>query len=134
TRALRQAPALVDRLRALGAEVVVVPVIEVVDPADGGEMLRTVVASLTDADWLVVTSGNGAERVLAAARAVGLDAESLPSRVAAIGPGTSEVLSAAGVVVDLVPERFVAEGLLDVFPAPSPGGRGHVVLAQAEGA
>ena len=33
-----------------------------------------------------------------------------------IGPGTERALAARGVIADLVPERFVAEGLLEAFP------------------
>src|SRR5687768_18335698 len=48
-------------------------------------------------------------------------------RVAAIGPGTAEALAAAGVRADLVPERFVAESLLEAFP----DGPGRVLLPRA---
>jgi uroporphyrinogen-III synthase len=132
TRASDQASSLADALQALGAEVVLIPSIAIVDPADGGAALRTALADLDRFDWLVVTSANGAARV----------ASSLPDRgalgtngvrVAAIGPGTASALADHGIVADLVPERFVAEALLDAFPRPS-GGRGAVLLAQAAGA
>ena len=47
-----------------------------------------------------------------------------------VGPGTAAAVRAAGIEPDLVPERFVAEGLLAVFP-PGPG---RVLLPQAEAA
>ena len=54
-------------------------------------------------------------------------------RVAAIGPGTARAAAEAGLPVDLVPERSVAEGLVKAFGAPSvDGGSGRVVLARAE--
>ena len=54
-------------------------------------------------------------------------------RVAAIGPGTARAAAEAGLPVDLVPERSVAEGLVEAFGAPSAdGGSGRVVLARAE--
>ena len=49
------------------------------------------------------------------------------AKVAAIGPGTADGLAQYRVVADLVPERFVAESLLDAFPA----GAGRVLLARA---
>ena len=53
--------------------------------------------------------------------------------MAAIGPGTSRAAAEAGLPVDLVPERSVAEGLVEAFGAPSAeGGSGRVVLARAE--
>jgi len=62
----------------------------------------------------------------------GLDARALAHlRIAAIGPGTAGALARRGLRVDLVPERFVAESLLESFPVPgAPGER--VLLAQAE--
>jgi uroporphyrinogen-III synthase len=73
----------------------------------------------------VLTSANGATRLLAElhdARAFGT------AKVAAIGPGTAEALAAGNVVADLVPDRFVAESLLDAFA----DGPGRVLLARAE--
>ena len=52
-----------------------------------------------------------------------------PVRVAAIGPGTADALARRGVRADLVPERFVAESLLEAFP--DPGTPGERVLARA---
>ncbi len=130
TRAREQVSELARRLRELGASVLSLPTIGIADPADGGQALRTAAAALASGTyrWLVCTSPNGARRLLAELR----DARDLAGVcVAAIGPGTAEVLRAANVVADLVPERFVAEGLLEVFPSPaSPGDR--VLLARAE--
>jgi uroporphyrinogen III methyltransferase / synthase len=133
TRAREQASGLVARLRGLGAEAVEVPVIEVVDPADGGEALRRCAAVLDTYDWVVLTSANGVRRLVDAVTDIGGDGRSFAGvLVAAIGPGTADALAAANVRADLVPERFVAESLLDAFPDPSPGGAGRVLLARAE--
>ena len=50
--------------------------------------------------------------------------------VAAIGPGTADALADGNIRADLVPERFVAESLLEAFPAP-PADGGRVLLARA---
>jgi uroporphyrinogen-III synthase len=129
TRAAEQASTLVQRLAALGATVVEVPTIAIADPPDGGAALRAAVGRLGPQDWVVVTSANGARRL---AEAVGAGA-SLPTvRLVAVGPGTAAALAEAGLSASLVPERFVAEGVLEAFPPPSAGGR--VLLAQAAGA
>jgi uroporphyrinogen III methyltransferase/synthase len=48
----------------------------------------------------------------------GLDARALAgARVAAIGPGTAAALRENGVIADIVPERFVAEALLEALAA-----------------
>jgi uroporphyrinogen III methyltransferase/synthase len=123
TRAREQASELRGRLAALGAEVVELPTIEI-------EPLEFELPPLQPVDWIVFTSSNGVDaffdRGLASA---GLDSRALfGARVAAIGPGTARALEQRGVRPDLVPERFVAESLLEVFPA----GPGNVLLARAE--
>ncbi len=49
---------------------------------------------------------------------------------AARRPGAAAALAEGNVRADLVPERFVAESLLEAFPAP-PGGGGRILLARA---
>ena len=109
TRARAQASALADRLRSLGATVVEAPAIRIA-PIDGPA------PDLERYDLVCLTSPNGArllfERLAAAAR----DARALAgTRVAAIGPGTAAALREHGVIADVVPERFVAEGLVEAL-------------------
>jgi uroporphyrinogen III methyltransferase/synthase len=130
TRARGQASRLVDRLRSVGAATVEVPVISVAEAADGGASLRSAAGRLDDYEWVVLTSANAVSALmgnLRDARAFGR------ANVAAIGPGTAEALSRWHLAADLIPERFIAEGLLDVFPdrAPSSGGSGRVLLPRA---
>ncbi|MGH9033368.1 MAG: uroporphyrinogen-III C-methyltransferase [Acidimicrobiia bacterium] len=126
TRAREQASGLRDRLERLGAEVVELPAIEI-------EPIDVTVPDLDAFAWLVLTSANGVaalfDRGLAPS---GRDARSLAGlQVAAIGPGTAAALADHGIRADLVPERFVAEALIEAFPPPPrPGAR--VLLARAE--
>ncbi|HVF14470.1 MAG TPA: uroporphyrinogen-III C-methyltransferase, partial [Acidimicrobiales bacterium] len=134
TRARHQASGLVERLRAVGADPVEVPTIEIVDPDDGGDALRAVAARVREYDWVLFTSTNAVERFVACLH----DARGLGDvRVGAIGPGTAGALATAGIVADLVPERSLAEGLLEVFPVPDTDddlGSRRVLLPQAAGA
>jgi uroporphyrinogen-III synthase len=123
TRAAEQASRLVAILAHLGATVVEVPTIAIVDAPDGGAALADAVAQIDRYDWVVLTSTNGVQRFLAA---VG-GAAPAGVRVAVVGPGTADAVRAAGVEPDLLPDRFVAEALLEVFP-PGPG---RVLLPQA---
>jgi uroporphyrinogen III methyltransferase/synthase len=128
TRAREQASGLVERLQELGAATVELPVIEIGEPDDGGAALREAAGRVGEYDWVVFTSANAVVRFFAALGAVGSDTRALGGRrVAAIGPGTADALAGAGVRPDLVPERFVAESLLDAFP-PGPG---RVLLPRA---
>ena len=124
-RPREQAKPLADALAAAGAGVVSAPVIAITEPADDGAALRDAVARLRAGDWLVVTSPNGAARVAAA----GPLADGV--NVAAIGPGTANRAVAAGLTVRMVPDRSIAEGMLEAFPPPDPGGSRLVVLARA---
>jgi uroporphyrinogen III methyltransferase/synthase len=128
TRAREQASSLVERLHELGAATVELPVIEISDPADGGAALREAARQVGGYDWVTFTSANAVIRFFAALGEVGSDTRALArARVAAIGPGTADALAAAGVRADLVPQRFVAESLLETFP----DGPGRVLLPRA---
>ncbi|MGH3050182.1 MAG: uroporphyrinogen-III synthase [Gaiellaceae bacterium] len=116
TRAEEQAGPLADRLRELGCDVVLCPLIAVEPLGDGAVDPRAY-------DWIVVTSPNGAAEL--ARRLV-----APPARLAAIGPGTAEVLRAHGLEPSLVPRVHTQEGLLAELPRPA----GRVLLAAAEGA
>jgi uroporphyrinogen III methyltransferase/synthase len=67
-------------------------------------------------DLVCVTSPNGARLLFSSLEAAGFDARALAgARVAAIGPGTAAALREGGVIADIVPERFVAEGLIEAL-------------------
>ena len=129
TRAPEGGGGLAARLRAAGADVVEVPTIRIEEPADGGVALQAAVASVQDYDWVVLTSPNGARRFCERLR----DGRDLAGvGLAAIGPGTAAALAERHLVVDLVPERYVAESLLEAFPDPPSDRQGRVLLARAE--
>jgi uroporphyrinogen III methyltransferase/synthase len=126
TRAREQTSELRARLELLGAEVIELPAIAI-------ERVAVTLPELTNYDWLVFTSANGVdaffEQGLASA---GLDARAFAGvRVAVIGPGTERALTARGVIADLVPDRVVAEALLDGFPKPDRP-QARVLIARAE--
>jgi uroporphyrinogen III methyltransferase / synthase len=109
TRARAQASALAARLRELGAEVVEAPAIRT-------RALGADVPALDAFDLLCVTSPTGAHELFAALAPSGRDARALHGlRVAAIGPGTARALTEHGIAADVVPERSVAEGLVEAL-------------------
>jgi uroporphyrinogen III methyltransferase/synthase len=117
TRAREQASDLRSRLEQLGAEVLELPTIAI-SPTDFD------VPDVGQYEWVVFTSANGVDALFAKLR----DTRDLAGpKVAAIGPGTAEALLRRGVRADLVPQRFVAESLLESFPP----GSGRVLLARA---
>jgi uroporphyrinogen III methyltransferase / synthase len=116
TRARAQASELSERLRALGAAVVELPAIRIA-PLPVTSALEAAIAGLGDYRLVVLTSVNGVDALFAALAARDRDARSLApdATVVAIGPATAERLATHGVRADLVPERFVAEGILEAL-------------------
>src|SRR3954452_377385 len=115
TRARAQASGLAGTLRDLGAEVVELPAIRV-EPRIDSDAVRDAVAAIGEYSLLCLTSPNGVRLLFEAMAAAGLDARALAGvAVAAIGPGTARALRREGIVAEIVPERFVAEALVEAL-------------------
>lgn len=115
TRTREQASALSHSLRELGADVIELPTIRIEHPTDRIGFAETVTHA-HEYDWLVFTSPNGVERFFRAFYATYEDARSLGNpRIAAIGPGTAAKIREYRFAVDLIPEKYVAEGLIEAF-------------------
>ncbi|MEP6991517.1 MAG: uroporphyrinogen-III C-methyltransferase [bacterium] len=114
TRASAQATGLRDALAALGADVLELPAMRI-EPLDVAP-LQAALANLPAVDWLVVTSQNAVQVLWDALRATGRDARALAHcRIACVGRATSDALLARGLAADVVPARFVAEGVLEAM-------------------
>lgn len=130
TRALHQAGKLSDGLRALGAEPVEVPVLEIQPPADLAPLDRAL-RELDSYDWLILTSANTVRSLVDRALALGLPLHAGPRlRVAAVGEATAAAARKAGLPVALVPETYVAEALVECLAGQSAGKK--ILLARAE--
>ncbi len=115
TRARAQASGLARTLRDLGAEVVELPAIRVEPHLDTAEV-KEAAAAIGIYELICLTSPNGVRLLFEAIAAVGLDARALAgATVAAIGPGTARALAERGVLADVLPERFVAEALVEAL-------------------
>jgi uroporphyrinogen-III synthase/uroporphyrinogen III methyltransferase/synthase len=113
TRALHQAGKLSEGLRALGAEPVEVPVLEIVAPASF-EPLDEALRNLAQYNWLILTSANTIHALTARAERVAVNpANAAGLQVAAIGRATAETARRYGFNVALVPDEYVAESLLE---------------------
>ena len=129
TRPRAQAAGLCGLLAQEGAVPIEVPAVAIEPLPDIGA-LDAALGRLAEYQWLVFTSANAVEAVL---HRVADPAAFAGVRVCAIGPGTAAALEAQGLHPAYVPDRYVAEGLLDGLTARvSPGDR--VLLPRAEGA
>ena len=115
TRASRQAFGLSDPLRQLGATVIEIPTIEIRSTGSYGALDHALL-KIDHYDTLILTSVNGAEILFERYNRMGLpvvDMEHL--RVVAIGPATAAAIQSEGVSVSLVPEKYVAESVIEAL-------------------
>ena len=132
TRARAQASGMARTLEALGAQVVELPAIRT-EPRIETEEVRAAIESLHTYALVCVTSPNGARLLFQAMDARGFDARALSqAQVAAIGPGTARALREGGVIADVVPERFVAEALVEALAEVPVQGKPVLVARAAE--
>jgi uroporphyrinogen III methyltransferase/synthase len=115
TRARAQALEFVQRLEELGGNVIEFPTIEI-RPPENFSRFDEAIGEIASYDWLIVTSINGVEPLIARLQAQGKSVSSLSHlRVGAIGPQTADKLAAAGIKVGFVPSRYQAEGILGLL-------------------
>lgn len=135
TRRRGSSAELVERLRALGAEVVEVPAIEVVPPAEPGP-LDEALLHLERYGWVVFTSPNAVSAVLGRIAVLGL-APRLSARgrrLASVGPSTTAALAASFPAdrVSLQPAAdFRTAGLVEAFGREALRGARVLVPASA---
>jgi uroporphyrinogen III methyltransferase/synthase len=115
TRAREQAAEFASALESYGARVVSCPTIEIAPPESYAE-LDAAIENLFGYDWLVFTSANAVEPFCRRLEATGKDVSELDElRVCAVGDATAERLADERVHVDLVPQKFQAEGVFNAL-------------------
>ncbi|MEZ4466443.1 MAG: uroporphyrinogen-III synthase [bacterium] len=121
TRSQGQQGPLAARLAELGAEVLPLPSIEFVPAAP--EPVQAAIARLASYGLVIFTSANGVDAFLDALWSSGRDPRAFGhARIACIGPATARRLEARGLRADLIPDRYVAEGLLEALLAEGVAG------------
>ena len=117
TRTRAQAGNLSRQLRDLGADVLEIPTIRI--EASQGDDVRGLAEMIGDChryDWLIFTSPNGVEYFFERFFQAYDDIRAIGGvRIAAIGPGTAAKLKEQGLAVDLLPEKAVAESMVEAF-------------------
>jgi len=133
-----KAVSLSPGLQAMGAEVLMLNVMEI-SPISDNFKLEEALNELDRYDWAILTSAYGAQffvrRLKDSQRTV--EGRSRP-RICAIGPATATVLRESGLPVDLIPENFVAEGILSALESYYSGRQGlsgkRILIPRAEDA
>ena len=115
TRTRHQAGGLTKELSKLGADVIELPTIKVVEPQNRmifGELVQ----DCHTYDWIIFTSPNGVDAFFNMFYKLYSDARCIGGvKIACIGPGTAEKVKQYHLAVDLMPDKYVAEGLVKKF-------------------
>ncbi len=116
TRTRQQAGTLSTALSGRGAQPVEFPVITIA-PAENYDALDMALANAGRFDWAVFTSVNAVQAVDKRLATINSSWQAFSgARICAIGPQTAHELRARGCHVALVPQRFVAEAILEEMP------------------
>lgn len=131
TRSREQAGELIEMLEELGAEAIASPTIRIAAPEEM-EPLDDAVAAVSSFDWIVFASANAVDSVMARVLAAGDVRDLKGVKLCAVGPSTASRLQRYGIRVDLVPDEYRGEAVMDALDAAG-GVRGsRVMLPRAD--
>ena len=115
TRPEKQADDLAQLLTREGAHPLSFPTIKIVPPPNWRD-LDAAIKNLEDYDWLIFTSANGVAFFFERLFAKNKDIRDLKGiKICCIGPATAQQVRSKGIMVDLVPKKFISEGILESF-------------------
>ena len=102
-----------EPLEELGAEIFEFPTIRIVPPASYKE-LDAAIRRVEEYHWIILTSANGVRFFMERFFKKGRDVRDLKGlKLCAVGSKTADAVRAHGMKVDLVPDEFNAEGLVE---------------------
>lgn len=130
TRPADEAVSSASVLAALGAEVLVAPMVRILPLTEFGP-LDQAIDHLADYHWLVFTSSNGVRAFMGRLLARGRDLRALGRiELAAIGPGTADALARYHLRADLIPDAYRSEALAETLSVRAAGQK--ILLARAD--
>ena len=141
TRAEGQQAEAKERFNAIGANVLDLPALKI-GPPDDWHPLDSALNKLDEFDWLIFSSINGVKAVEERLQLIGMNLACRPNslKIASVGKKTAKALMNIGVQTDFTPPDFVADSLIQHFPAYRAGVKvllprvqsgGRTVLADA---
>lgn len=113
TRAREQMSGFADLISNAGADVIEFPTIQINPPGEFSA-LDSSIKNLNTYDWLVFTSVNGVKFFKERLEFNGLDARALAGlKICCIGPATADKIRQMGIIPDLLPSEYRAEGVIE---------------------
>ncbi len=117
TRTAEQSSQFTHLLRQQGATVLEMPALEIVPPSTW-QPLDEAIAKLSTFQWLILTSANGVNFFFQRLTTLGKDSRYLGQiKIAVVGKKTASILEKYGIKPDFTPPNFVADSLVESFPA-----------------
>ena len=130
TRARKQSAGLSRPLRALGAQALEIPTIEI-RPPRSYKPLDSALGNITEYDWLILTSVNGVEALFSRLRKMRIPVSRLNHlEIAAIGPATRKAIEERGLRGTVTPEKYVAESVVEALRGRTEGKYALLVRAK----
>ena len=116
TRSVGQSSQFTQLITAAGANAIEMPALEI-GPPSSWEALDNAIASLSEFDWLILTSSNGISYFLERLMVIGRDARTLANlKIAVVGEKTAQSLKIHSLQPDFIPPNFIADSLVEHFP------------------
>jgi uroporphyrinogen III methyltransferase/synthase len=115
TRPEDQAADFIRALSELGAQCLLFPTIKIIPPATWKGLDRAI-EGLSRYDWILFTSVNGVKYFLERLLVASKDVRHLKGiKIGVIGPKTTAALMDRGISPDIIPDKYWAEGIVEVL-------------------
>ena len=113
TREKSHASETINKIEELGGNVISFPTIKVEKISPNEELDKSII-NITNYSYLIFTSVNGVNIFFQRFFQLGIDIRTLANiKIAAVGPKTAAAMGKYGINPEIVPNEFVAEGLID---------------------
>lgn len=114
TRTIEQSRESASALTSLGANVIIVPTLEIVPPSDWSKF-DSVVAHPEKIDYIIFTSVHSVEMFSKRCRELGAIINYNQTKVVAVGNKTSSYCHKNNINVNIIPDKFSAEGVIEAL-------------------
>lgn len=115
TRPKNQSQKFIKLLEQQGAQVVPYPTIEI-RPPHSYKALDRAIENIEEYNWIIFTSVNGVWSFFKRLSELNKDIRQLhKAKIAAIGEITAKEVERLGIKIDIIPDDFKAEGLINIF-------------------
>jgi uroporphyrinogen III methyltransferase/synthase len=114
TRTIEQSKESAAALTSLGANVIIIPTLEIVPPSDWSKF-DSVVAHPEKIDFIIFTSVHSVEMFLKRCREIGTIINYNRTKVVAVGSKTAAFCHKSNINVNIIPDKFSAEGVIETL-------------------